>query len=56
MKNESSTGLLTYLVSSYNSQTLVILEGQVDIQFIIDAFNKISFQNYKIILIHAVGE
>lgn len=49
---------MTYLwvnkiINECNSQTLAIIEGQVDLQFIIDAFNKVSFSKYEIILVHA---
>jgi len=40
------------LTTHYKNKKLVIFEGQVNIDFIIDAFQAFSFQNYKVILIH----
>lgn len=40
------------IMREYNNKKLVILEGQVDLSFIVNAFKDINFFNYKIILAH----
>ncbi|MCE3268124.1 MAG: hypothetical protein K0R49_376 [Burkholderiales bacterium] len=41
------------IINENNEQTRAIIEGQVDIQFIINAFDNLLFSGYKIILINA---
>lgn len=39
------------ILSDYQAKEVIIFEGQVNIQFIIDAFSQNNFSNYKIFLI-----
>lgn len=41
------------LLSEYPDKKLLILEGQINIQFIVDSCTQHNFTNYKVILIHA---
>ena len=40
------------LTREYNDKRLLIIEGQVNLSFIINAFKDIGFTKYKIILVH----
>lgn len=40
------------LTTEYCDKTLVILEGQVNLDFIVEAFESIHFKQYEIILVH----
>jgi hypothetical protein len=40
------------LITEYKDKELVFLEGQVNLDFITDAFTGFSFHQYRIILVH----
>lgn len=40
------------LVNDYADKDFVIFEGQVDLQFIMDAFKQAGFDRYQIVLVH----
>jgi dephospho-CoA kinase len=51
-QKEATNTWITKIISKYKEKSLVIIEGQADIKFIIDAFNKHKFTNYKVVLVH----
>lgn len=40
------------LISEFQNKKVVIIEGQVNLAFIVSAFEKINFSQYKIVLVH----
>ena len=43
---------VTKLTTEYQDKALIILEGQVNLDFIVAAFEAVNFNQYKIILVH----
>lgn len=44
------------LTNEFKDKNLIILEGQVNLAFIVSAFEQVKFNNYKIILVHCDDE